>query len=832
MEPALPKLIIDNLEIEVPQGTKVIEAAERLGIMIPRFCYHWILGSVGACRMCAVKMEHKKFKGIQMSCMVDAQDEMIVSTTHPEAVQFRKRVIEWLMLNHPHDCPVCDEGGHCLLQDETVSGGHGIRRYKGEKRTYRDQYLGPFVQHEMNRCIHCYRCVRFYQEHCGYRDLGAMQIADKVYFGRFEDGVLENPFAGNLIDICPTGVYTDKPARYNYRRWELQRSPSLCIHCSMSCRTIANARYREVVRQEAPIDELDRGYFICDRGRFGFPFSNLAERPRKPRVDGQGVTWEEAVGAASERLRQISREAGNTAIASLGSSRSSIETLAALKRLCTLAQWKPPVCFMDPATAQKTVSAVANLDGTIAVSMRELENADLILVIGADPISESPVLALSMRQAWRKGAKVAVIDPRSVSLPFTFQHVNAGLPQLEICLAAVVAGAVDRGKAESLTAPAMEFLDAASSVDIPQSDIRDSLAGLASDLRKSRKPVIVCGTDVVSENTPGLAADCARLLREATGAAGLLYILDEANSFGSALLSGSSSFAETVEEIEAGKIKGVVVVESDPFHSYPDRDRLERSFSKLEFLLVIDYLPSETAGRADIFLPASTLFETGSSFINQEGLVRFAHPVYQGGIPIHQVSGGSHPPRIFESRIPGGEPRPPWQILLQIGKSLTKAEDSFLPGQVVAEEFPQLSDLGQYPYQEESLVPDKSGAVPFKTRPEQGRSKKSDELELILVSRTFGTEELSGYSPLIREIENEPVLTMHQKDAAAAGVREGDRVRISLDNGSPELKVTISGSTAEGTIIMPRHRRLLWQKTKNHPVFITRGQIERVSEPR
>ena len=189
----MPKLIIDQRPIEVPAGTKVIAAAEQLGIMIPRFCYHPGLGSFGACRMCAVKFLEGPVKGIEMSCMEDARDGMVVSTTDPEAMEFRRYVIEWLMMHHPLDCPVCDEGGHCLLQDETVSGGHGIRRYLGPKRTYQDQYLGAFVQHEMNRCIQCWRCRNFYQEFAGYRDFGAMQIANRMYFGRYEDGPSGEP---------------------------------------------------------------------------------------------------------------------------------------------------------------------------------------------------------------------------------------------------------------------------------------------------------------------------------------------------------------------------------------------------------------------------------------------------------------------------------------------------------------------------------------------------------------------------------------------------------------------------------------------------------------
>ena len=272
----MPKLIIDHRPIEVPDGTKVIAAAEKLGIMIPRFCYHPGLGSFGACRMCAVKFLEGPVKGIEMSCMEEARDGMVVSTTDPEAMEFRRYVIEWLMMNHPLDCPVCDEGGHCLLQDETVSGGHGIRRYLGPKRTYQDQYLGAFVQHEMNRCIQCWRCRNFYQEFAGYRDFGAMQIGNRMYFGRYEDGPLESPFSGNIIDICPTGVLTDKPARFVGRRWDFERAPSLCLHCSLGCNTTGSARYRQMWRQEGRFNEAVNGYFICDRGRYGFAYESHA----------------------------------------------------------------------------------------------------------------------------------------------------------------------------------------------------------------------------------------------------------------------------------------------------------------------------------------------------------------------------------------------------------------------------------------------------------------------------------------------------------------------------------------------------------------------------
>ena len=170
----MPTLTIDNLSITVPEGTNVLQAAERLGIVIPHFCYHEALGSVGACRLCAMKFLDGPVKGIQMACMVEAKDGMVVSTLDSEAQEQRAHVIEWLMMNHPHDCPVCDEGGECQLQDMTVAGGHSIRRYRGKKRTYRNQYLGPLIEQEMNRCIQCYRCVRTYQDYCGGTDFGVL----------------------------------------------------------------------------------------------------------------------------------------------------------------------------------------------------------------------------------------------------------------------------------------------------------------------------------------------------------------------------------------------------------------------------------------------------------------------------------------------------------------------------------------------------------------------------------------------------------------------------------------------------------------------------------
>ncbi len=204
---------VDGKALEVDGADNLLQACLSLGLDIPYFCWHPALGSVGACRQCAVKQytdENDTRGRIVMSCMTPATDNTWISIDDEESKAFRASVVEWLMTNHPHDCPVCEEGGHCHLQDMTVMTGHNERRYRFTKRTHQNQDLGPFISHEMNRCIACYRCVRFYKDYAGGTDLGVFGAHDNVYFGRVEDGVLESEFSGNLTEVCPTGVFTDK----------------------------------------------------------------------------------------------------------------------------------------------------------------------------------------------------------------------------------------------------------------------------------------------------------------------------------------------------------------------------------------------------------------------------------------------------------------------------------------------------------------------------------------------------------------------------------------------------------------------------------------------
>jgi NADH-quinone oxidoreductase subunit G len=833
----MAKLSIDHRDIEVPAGTKVIEAAARLGIMIPRFCYHPALGSLGACRMCAVKFLEGPVKGVEMSCMIEAADGMVVSTTDPDAVDFRRAVIEWLMLNHPHDCPVCDEGGHCLLQDETVSGGHGLRRYQGLKRTYLDQYLGEFVQHEMNRCIHCWRCRRFYQDFAGYRDFGAMQIGSHMYFGRFNDGPLESPFAGNIIDLCPTGVLTDKPARYQGRRWDFERAPSLCLHCSLGCNTVGSARYRAVVRQEARFHDAVNGYFICDRGRYGFAYANHPDRPRTARLEARTVPSAEALQEVAQRLTQISRDHGPGAVAVWGSSRSSLETQGYLKWLCQGQGWLGPQFFLTPSLERKVKAAVSRLDTDIAVSLGDLEKSDFVIVAGVDPVQEAPMLALALRQAYRRGATVVVIDPRPVSLPFEFDHLPVPPGGINLCLNLLTRTALAQPAAEGRLEPAAaQFYRLLAGYYPGDACLQDRLAALGGKLGDCQNPAIVCNTDIVRETTPLLAADHARLWKAAKGRAGLFYLLPGPNAFGAALLSAQTE-ADPLAALESGSVKALLVVEADPFWSYPDRQRLIRSLNNLELLVALDYLPSTTVARAQVFLPTATIFEPGPShFLNQEGRLQQARPLHQGGTPITQVSGGSHPPREFLDCIPGGEPRPASEILADLAAALPGAEAGRPPGGLwnwLAEAIQGFSPLANLtaadPTSEARLLPDSSQvAFCFPESIPEPEEVPSGQVELVLVDQTFGTEELAGYSAPIRKVEGEPYLTLSDDLAAGLGLASGDQVVLPLPGGEVTVGLKTTHNMAPGVVILPRHRRLEWQKAPDGPVWLPTAKIRKL----
>ncbi|MEZ0545199.1 NADH-quinone oxidoreductase subunit NuoG, partial [Pseudomonas sp. Env-37] len=387
---------VDGKALEVDGADNLLQACLSLGLDIPYFCWHPALGSVGACRQCAVKQytdENDTRGRIVMSCMTPATDNTWISIDDEESKAFRASVVEWLMTNHPHDCPVCEEGGHCHLQDMTVMTGHNERRYRFTKRTHQNQDLGPFISHEMNRCIACYRCVRFYKDYAGGTDLGVFGAHDNVYFGRVEDGVLESEFSGNLTEVCPTGVFTDKThsERYN-RKWDMQFAPSICHGCSSGCNISPGERYGELRRIENRFNGSVNQYFLCDRGRFGYGYVNREDRPRQPLLaDGAKLSLDAALDKAADLLRGRN-------IVGIGSPRASLESNFALRELVGAEHFYCGI-EADELERIRLVLQVLNDSPLPVPNMRDIEDHDAIFVLGEDLTQTAARIALSLRQS-------------------------------------------------------------------------------------------------------------------------------------------------------------------------------------------------------------------------------------------------------------------------------------------------------------------------------------------------------------------------------------------------------------------------------------------------
>ncbi len=332
--------------------------------------------------------------------MEPLSEGMIISTNDPEVKAFRASVIESLMTNHPHDCPICDEGGECHLQDMTVMTGHDYRRFDFKKRTYNNQYLGPFIHHEMNRCIQCYRCVRFYRDYAGGTDLDVLGSANNVYFGRYKEGILENEFSGNLVEVCPTGVFTDKTLKDHYtRKWDMTNAPSVCIHCSLGCNTIVSERYGSVRRVLSRYNGSVNGYFLCDRGRFGYEFLNNSRRIKEIMVRSSKK------GSLQEINNEGYLSAINSAItgkklAGIGSPRASLEANFALETLVGKENFYHGISN-EQYKLVKTAVQIYKSGIAHSPSLKEIGNSDAILILGEDLTSTAPMAALAVRQAVR-----------------------------------------------------------------------------------------------------------------------------------------------------------------------------------------------------------------------------------------------------------------------------------------------------------------------------------------------------------------------------------------------------------------------------------------------
>ena len=626
----MAKIYVDGVEFEAEAGANLLHAVLSESLDVPYFCWHPAMGSVGACRQCAViqyQDESDERGKLTMACMTSVSDGLRISIEAAHAKDFRASVIEWLMTNHPHDCPVCEEGGECHLQDMTVMTGHSMRIFDGMKRTWNNQDLGPFIGHEMNRCITCYRCVRFYEDYAGGTDLSAFGSRERMYFGRVEDGTLESEFSGNLVEVCPTGVFTDKPFSKHYtRKWDLQSAPSICPGCSVGCNIFASERYGEFRRIHNRYHKDVNQYFICDRGRFGSHFVNSDTRVRSSAVKADDGTFE--IRGEESAIQSAAELLGGECIG-IGSPRASVESNFALKKLVGAANFCVGIGDSELRCIQSILRNYRR-GGFKVPTISEIESADAILILGEDISNTAARVALSVRQATR-GVSFDMASQAGIPL-WQDAGVRGHAQHSKNALFIVsshstrlddIASSTSSGTPEQIAACGRQIAAAIRG----EGDASDGFAtDVASVLLASKRPLVISGTGCGRSDVIDIAAEIARSLNDSSEESSLLCVGQEANSFGAALVGGELTLTEALNRIREGS--AAIIVEND-LNRRTLEDEVFSAFEGSAGVISMDLYEHASLDHSSVVFPAATYMEQTGTFVNCESRAQRFYQVFE-----------------------------------------------------------------------------------------------------------------------------------------------------------------------------------------------------------
>ncbi|MBF0214147.1 MAG: NADH-quinone oxidoreductase subunit NuoG [Magnetococcales bacterium] len=609
----MPTLIIDGKEIDVKPGTSIMEAAKLLGIAIPHFCYHPKLPIAGNCRMCLVEVE--KMPKPVISCAMPVSEGMVVKTESEMVRKARQGVLEFLLINHPLDCPVCDQGGECTLQDLAMKYGPDRSRFHDHKREVPNYDLGPIIETEMNRCIHCTRCIRFSEDVSGVEQMGAVYRGDHMRVGPFVETTLDSELTGNLAEICPVGALNLKPFHFMARGWELKHADGVCSHCSVGCHTRMDHLDNRILRVMSRTWNEGNETWICDKGRFALDGLG-EERLLAPTIRVAGgvrkASWPEALDQAAAILKSVKPDE----VAGLAS--DAIQGGEELYAFQDFMRHVVGTGHLDHRLRQRDFSAdelpLTRADLLMNTSLAELSRADAILLVGFDPRFETPILNLRLRRATQAGARVVAIHPR---------HLNSNL--LNLTQMIVTPGA----EVERLN-QALRALDGEGTTGDPVADL----------LRGGKKPVILLGEHAVNHPEAESLRRLAVALLDKVGAIGPNWngfnrIVARANAAaaqdlgvvphrgpGYARLDRVGMNAATIlEEAAAGRIKVLFLLGVDPIEEALDRELAKRALEKVR-VIHLGAFAGAAANLAEVVLPGLAPGEKPMTLTNGEGRVQ------------------------------------------------------------------------------------------------------------------------------------------------------------------------------------------------------------------
>ncbi len=808
-------IVIDGREVAATEGEMLHDAAKRGDVEIPVFCYEPKLGEpVGACRMCLVEVEG--IPKLQTSCSTPVRDGMVVHTRTEQVKHAQSAVVEFLLVNHPLDCPVCDKGGECPLQDITQGWGPGKSRMTDQKRHFEKPIeLSPLVAIDRERCILCYRCVRFSQEVSEDSQLQLLERGDRTFVGTFDDRPYVDPFHGNITDLCPVGALTSYTYRFRARPWDIEQAGSVCTLCPSQCNvsfTVRDEQVKRVIARDNP--DVDDGW-LCDRGRYGFEMFAAEERVSGPRLRGGATAWDDAIAKAAEALSGAS-DIDHTRGGSMSDASSGVAAIVGdasneegylVQRILREALGSPHVeSRISGGPSRDTLLQLAQPE--LSAQVRDIDDADAILLVGSDPLHSSPILDLRIRKAMRRnGAKLALAIDRPTTLDGGAEAVARYAP----------------GEATHFLSELSASL---------RLDDQGSASSVADVLKNAEKVVILWGERISREGEEATATllDVAAALDLADkDNSGLLEIPDVTNARGlreaGCLPDAGPGFAEattgkSTEQIraalESGELKTLLLFGADPLRDFPDTAAWQRALSAADHLIVFSTFENATTAMADVVFPLETHAEKDGTVTHPDGRLQ----------------------RVRPSASRPGDIRPNWGVLAELSlalghdtgitsqpsalAALTDAvpfyagiDDSEIAGRGVRwqdrDAAASLPAPGDASSEGDVGVPSERFAQLASKAPaddNQRSSQAASEGEVPAASLALGTYRdlwagpITELNPPLKFLQPQQRVELSLSDAERLGLSNGDTVRVAQNGSAVEASVQICERIEQGVCFL------------------------------
>lgn len=820
----LVTLTIDDREVQVPEGTLVVEAAMKVGIHIPVFCYHPKMKPAGMCRMCLVEIgrplrnrETGEFERnedgslkiqfgskLETSCTLPVSEGMVVRTKSASVQRARKDILEFLLTSHPLDCPTCDKGGECPLQELTMDFGAGTSRFLYEEKMHLDKHypLGELILLDRERCIQCGRCVRFQDEIVDDPVIGFAQRGRALQIVTFSEPGFDSYFSGNTTDICPVGALTTVDFRFGARPWEMKVTASICPHCPVGCNLAINVRRehktggamvikRIMPRQNEWVNEI----WICDKGRLGYHYTEHQERLTQPLIRQNGELVPVSWGEALDRVAQIFGEHGKGLLTLVGG-RLSNEDLFNLHRLTSHVGGKAAL-YSDMAGGD-WIAKVGVATGT---NFSEMGEGTVILVVASDLLEEAPLYWLRLKQAAEHGAKLIVANPRSTKLE---RYATQSLRYRYGHEASLILAMLNALSAKRLDLPAVER-------NLPD---RAEIQRAAQAFAQAQNAVILFGSEGTGlASSRALAQACANLLMATNHIGkpnnGLIAVWQHGNTQG-AWDMGFSPLDDLRAEI--GSSRAIYVVAADPAGDDP---ALAQAIQEVDFVVVQELYLTETARLADVVLPAQAFTEREGTYTNGERRVQRFYPA---------IPARAHTQADFA-------------IAAQIAERLKLSLEGRLPSKVMEQIAAHIEDYRQVTYQKLSEVVEQHpriaradlyyGGTAYENRQgigiqlqpsaQQGKpvalswlqppepiSREEGEWLAVPTTRLYDRGRTILPSQLLHQRIPQPYLSMNPADAASLGITELPRLTLSLREMDYEVQVRLDEAVPVGVVLVPR----------------------------